>query len=352
MHHLPRLLVGLAALAATLAALVGAAVAAWAGPFVNSAHGNASLMPLGCGTCHVGHGMPDTKMMSGTQEAMCLQCHSDAGARATAVTKGLLTASPNLPNVRADFLKASRHPLSSVGGANAVTCSDCHGVHYGVKVTPPPANQNPTQVTQYTNARGRTTTQYSLCYRCHGSTAAPGNGLVDVERLLKLSNPSFHPVLGKAPGTDVPSLLQPYSTQSILGCTHCHGSDQATGARGPHGSAFSPILKANYSTTDGQTESASRYDLCYRCHNRNTVLSEQHNFDLHRKHIVDKKAPCRACHNSHGSTQYPHLIDFDPSTVFNNSQGQLRYTSTGPRRGSCSLRCHNKNHVNESYPDD
>jgi hypothetical protein len=147
----------------------------------------------------------------------------------------------------------------------------------------------------------------------------------------------------------VPSLINPWTVQSYTACTSCHGSDQAGGPRGPHGSAFAPILKANYNCDDDQAESAAQYALCYRCHNRNIILSEElGSFRYHKKHM-DARASCRACHNSHGSNTYTHLIDFDTSIVFANSKGVRRFDDKGANTGSCSLRCHNKDHDDLGY---
>jgi ribosomal protein S27E len=145
----------------------------------------------------------------------------------------------------------------------------------------------------------------------------------------------------------VPSLIQPYTPQSYVNCTNCHGSDQ-TSILGPHGSVFAPILKANYTTTDFQAESAFQYALCYLCHNRATVLSPA-SFSLHQLHVSQQRTSCYTCHDSHGSTQYAHLISFNPKVVLSNNRGQLSYQSLGVQRGQCNLLCHGANHVNRSY---
>lgn len=360
MSHLPRLLSRLAVLSAALAL----ASAARAGAFANSAHGNQALLPIACGSCHVGHGGLRLKMLPAAENRMCFQCHSDDGARAQARAKELLVGGQDLKNVSADFVKSSRHNLSGVGQGpsatplrgrmrplggvpSALSCSNCHDDHYLVKGS---ATHPTNQVKQIGNARHGPSPEYQLCYRCHGTSANTGT---DIERLFRTSNPSYHPVQAVGRSTDVPSLIQPYTAQSIIACTDCHGSDNANGPRGPHGSAFEPILKAHYRTEDGHTESAYEYALCYRCHSRNTVLGEMSNFRYHKKHVVDEKSPCRACHNSHGSVQYTHLINFDTTYVTpSRGNGKLEFRDLGARRGACSLRCHDEDHDDETYPDD
>jgi ribosomal protein S27E len=145
----------------------------------------------------------------------------------------------------------------------------------------------------------------------------------------------------------VPSLIQPYTAQSYVNCTSCHGSDQAD-VLGVHGSTFAPILKANYTTADGEGESAFQYALCYQCHNRATVLSSS-SFRLHQLHVTGQNTSCHTCHDSHGSVEYPHLLSFNPKVVLTNSRGQLSYQSLGLQRGQCNMLCHGKDHVNRSY---
>jgi len=300
-------------------------------------------------------------MMPTAENQMCFQCHSDDAGRSAARSKGLLTGGQGLLNVAADFAKISNHPLSGLAQTTSrsplratsgslatvpstLSCSDCHDSHYLVKApaTPPTT----TQIKQIGNSRHGPSPEYSLCYRCHGTSAHTG---VDIARLLRPGNPSYHPVEATGRSTDVPSLIQPYNAQSLIACTDCHGTDQAAGPRGPHGSAFDPILKAHYGGESGTSESAYEYALCYRCHSRASILSDT-TFSKHKKHIVDKKASCRACHNSHGSAQYNHLIDFDTSIVSPSKEnGQLRFNDLGTRRGSCSLLCHGEDHHDEGY---
>jgi hypothetical protein len=49
--------------------------------------------------------------------------------------------------------------------------------------------------------------------------------------------------------------------------------------------------------------------------------------------------------------QNAHLINFDRFVVKPTKAGLgPTYTSTGPRRGSCTLSCHGKEHNNKKYP--
>ena len=142
---------------------------------------------------------------------------------------------------------------------------------------------------------------------------------MNIQRLITSSNHSYHPLMTLGRNPFVPSLIHP--TRRRATSTARLPRKRSGGRPGPHGSAFSPILKANYTITDGQAESAFQYGLCYLCHNRNTVLSPA-SWSLHSMHVASERLTCYDCHNSHGSTQYPHLIFFNARTVLGNSHGR------------------------------
>ena len=375
MRILSRLARTWAAASALLAALcVLPASAAWAGAFSLSAHGNSATLPRECGSCHVGHGTPQTTMFRTSEEATCLQCHSDSGTKSAAQAKGLIRGTGNPVNIAAEFSKPSPHPLAgfthptapalltttpragpppvllaapptSSASSSVVSCSSCHDPHYLVKpsVSATAAITGTITPKQTSNSRGARQPEYKICYNCHGS-----GGAQNIQRLMRPSNPSYHPL--EAPGRNpvVPSLIQPYVSQSYVACTDCHGSDDAN-VRGPHGSAFHPILKASFTQQDYQAESAFEYQLCYNCHNRSLVLSGASSFPLHSLHVVNAKTSCHTCHDSHGSELFEHLINFNPTLVFGNSKGQIFYQPLGPQHGACNLLCHGHDHVQKKY---
>ena len=64
-------------------------------------------------------------------------------------------------------------------------------------------------------------------------------------------NPSYHPVVSAGKSLDVPSLIPPLTTASIINCTDCHSNDSGpnaggTGPSGPHGSLYPPILERQH----------------------------------------------------------------------------------------------------------
>jgi hypothetical protein len=138
-------------------------------------------------------------------------------------------------------------------------------------------------------------------------------------------------------------------------CGDCHNNDQGpgnngAGPNGPHGSSYPPILERNLLLTDNSDESAQNYALCYKCHSRTVVTSEQLNsWRYHRKHVVDARAACTTCHDPHGVQNVSHLINFNRNYVTASSNGRLEFNDTGMNRGNCSLTCHGKDHNALSY---
>jgi hypothetical protein len=224
------------------------------------------------------------------------------------------------------------------------------------------------------------TYEYEVCFKCHGDFTPD---LDFVPRVLSVtntrlafdpSNPSYHPVLSVGRNLNVPSIpsrFEPGMTASdTIYCTTCHADDEG-GSQGPHGSAFPPILRERYETTDNATESFESYALCYRCHDRSSILSDA-GFPAKPKAIrttasggghsghLAVGASCAACHDPHGvhdtaggmrTGSHTHLINFDTRTVLPKPGEQYpTFEDTGILSGSCTLVCHGVAHDSLSYP--
>jgi hypothetical protein len=306
-------------------------------------------------------------MRFSTPEKNCIDCHAGDGPG---------------KNVAADLKKLSAHPISMEPGAhNAredlvnppvrhVTCADCHNPH-GTSSAPSGKNQisGALAAVSGVSAGGSVipavTHEYELCFRCHGDSAARGPAtvprqFVQTNTRLEFSpgNTSFHPVEALGKNSSAPSLIPPLTTSSLIGCGDCHNSDQGSatggsGANGPHGSAFAPLLERMLLLTDGTPYNPNNFALCYKCHSSSVIDSElATSWPQHRKHIEDYRAACTTCHDSHAATQ-PHLINFNTYYV-QPLNGVLRYTSTGINHGVCTLTCHdgtgqNKPHNAKTY---
>lgn len=338
-----------------------------------------SVAAQGCENCHVAHfaGGRQRLLKFASPEQNCLPCHNGSVS--------------GVKNVAADFKKASIHPILQNGETHTpnedvinpptrhVTCADCHDSH-GAKATTTATASAKLAVQSLgvpgVNASGAVMPvaqqEYQVCFRCHADSVARGPAVVNRQfpetntRLqFQVSNLSYHPIEAVGRNSRVPSLISPWTTTSTMDCTDCHNSDQSpnaggSGANGPHGSAYSPLIERQLVLTDNTSESPATYALCYKCHSRSSILSDQSFRAVnsqgqsrgHRFHIVDVKAACTTCHDSHGVATGKNLINFNTDYVTPSATmpGTISYTSTGNFSGVCTLTCHGKDHAAISYP--
>lgn len=360
---------------------------------LQGSHGDPSVFPKSCRTCHKGM----TIALSG-EEGPCLTCHASATNRDQMVKGGYLktTGNDRSVDIEAELRKAYNHPVLTVQGvhrqfealpeevvnaARHSECVDCHNPHLTEKDAP------------FRGLKGRRVgnfiadieQEYELCYRCHSDSAnLPGN-YSNKHAEFKVTNPSYHPVMDEGKNTYVISLKDPYVAKkekpadvSRITCGDCHGSDDPNGPRGPHGSNYPGLLKLNYQTEDARSESAFAYELCYKCHDRNSILNNE-SFPYHALHIQGRLTgqdgtSCFTCHDAHGSSQYQHLIRFNEDVVFETKgqaaaatsappnvnsgsaiettlSGKLKYDAQGysARHGACFLNCHGVEHNPKEY---
>jgi len=318
-----------------------------------------------CNACHQSHTAPSRAYLLRGQTVTdtCTRCHNGTPAAG--------------PDVLTDLAKVTHHDTKpSVNLTTDIpdqsSCNDCHASHTmqtGTAAAPliSPKLGAIAGVSSSGTAVPAAQFQYEVCFKCHADQAttkvrAISRVIVQLNKRFQFdtSAASFHPVESAGRSSDVPSLAPGYTTASVIYCSDCHNSDTSTlagssGANGPHGSANAGLLIAPYATADGVTESANTYALCYRCHQRSSILSNQ-SFSSHSFHVTDQRISCSICHDSHGISSAQgnqlnnaHLINFDTSVVqpFN---GVIAYASTGPRMGTCTLTCHGSIHDAREYP--
>jgi len=315
-----------------------------------------------CESCHAPHNTSGKKRLlnSATEEDNCMPCHNGNVAQ---------------NNVIVEFNKTSVHPIYNSTGLHDPTenvvvtsnrhveCVDCHNPH-AASDTSFGSIPGSLKKIKGVNAQGLTVDginyEYELCFRCHADSNYAAHNYVNrqfAEDNTRIEfdplNQSFHPIENIGKNADVPSLIVPLTASSIIKCSDCHNNNAGpgsggTGYDGPHGSIYAPILERNLSFADNQPESLSTYALCYKCHDRNNILADR-SFPKHKKHIVEKKSPCTACHDPHGVKNTAHLINFDRNIVSANSSGKISFADNGRFRGACSLKCHNEEHSNKSY---
>jgi ribosomal protein L40E len=319
----------------------------------------------GCLCCHKPHsaGGHERLLHFAKSEDNCLNCH-DGSVAST--------------NIRTEIFKPSSHNVirykgvhdlkeSPLTAAMHVECVDCHNPHaiQDAQAQAPVVPGSMREVSGVT-ASGAITEkvqyEYQVCFKCHADNphrieSRITRQITQTNTRLEFdpSNPSFHPVISPGINLNVPSLKSPLKVSSMIYCTSCHNSDNPTGVKGPHGSRYSNLLAYRYDTSDFTQESELSYELCYRCHSRNSILNDE-SFSEHSKHL-EEKIPCSACHDVHGissgqgtTQRNSHLINFDITIVNPVSNiGQLEFEDLGVFHGRCYLNCHGKSHSPEEY---
>lgn len=319
-----------------------------------------------CRNCHRPHSAEGAErlLVRAQEQGNCLACHNGHVAET---------------DVDAAFLKPSHHPVGldadahspvepAVVEARHVACSDCHNPHAASALAGvvPGALAGVRGVSIAGIEVDPVNYEYEICFRCHADSfnKPPARTTRQLEQTnvrleFDTGNPSYHPVAGAGTNPDVPSLLPPYTVNSVIRCTDCHGDDggemNPAVANAPHGSNYAPILRQRYETADNTAESPSSYALCYSCHDRDSILSGR-SFKAHPRHVVQARTPCNVCHDPHGVSNLQgnainssKLVNFDTAVVGPNANGELRYESTGRFAGACYLNCHGSEHSPKTY---
>ncbi|RME91524.1 MAG: hypothetical protein D6766_11780, partial [Verrucomicrobia bacterium] len=326
-----------------------------------------------CSNCHRVHGWPDAAdpaadyptLLVEREENLCYTCHDGTGPGS---------------DVLASFRQRYTHPVNisgrhqpresdgaAFGTANRhAECVDCHNPHRLTAATGPvvapsasPANQGVSRVAVSYAGVGQASylfkdetapgevREYELCFKCHSGWTTQPAGQEDLALKLNPRNPSYHPVMAAGKNTNIRAgaFVNGWRGTSLTLCSDCHGSNNPS-LPGVHGSDFPHLLQASY-TPSSSKRTMSRTELCFRCHNYDTYANRSASNTVkgysrfnppafkkgHTFHVGEKRYPCYACHETHGSTTRPHLI------VTGRSPGIRTYseTSTG---GSCNPSCH------------
>lgn len=320
-------------------------------------HMNSKVQKRGCAACHAGRGVVGTPLLKSSKEDLCFQCHGISSRRWAKA------------DIEIELTKLSTHPINETSQYHSlgevlpedrstarrhVACYDCHVVHIseperawmGARgYSPGVIRGNPGGGPPQGFRSNRTESVYEMCYICHSDSANLPVESKNIAVLMNPDNPSYHPVEFTSRNHFVPSLVRALSPTTQISCLNCHGNDDPSGPKGPHGSNYSPLLVAEYRTDDG-FEEPKAYELCYLCHERASILGDD-SFQRHRLHIVEQGTSCNTCHNAHGSVYNMHLISFDEEN-FNvlpsaNSGGPI-YLPFTPGMPRCYLNCHGVEH--------
>jgi predicted CXXCH cytochrome family protein len=357
------------------------------------------LNEWGCEACHTPHFARTAEHLldftAGPPAASCITggCHEWPDSPHLGVDGRLTGGSVNIAR---QVRKISAHHdlpgqvVTSLAGTGrspgtafpGVGCADCHNPHVGsTQAAEAPYASGLLRGVRGIDRNGgivrASTYEYEVCFRCHGD-GSPDLDYVkrvvagtNTRLAFAVENSSFHPVVGSGKNLNIPSIPSSFepamSASQQIYCTSCHADDEG-GSKGPHGSAFPPILKERYERADNTPETFDNYALCYRCHDRSSILRDESfkrkSFGQtptgggHSGHLV-AGAPCSACHDPHGVNEggalgtgsHTHLINFDVRIVSpGTGTATPVFVDTGTFSGSCTLMCHGVAHDNASYP--
>jgi len=351
----------------------------------NSSHAGETMSCYGNGStfgCHAsGHGSEKVTLLAPheteatapayaqEEQDVCLRCHNGTGTT---------------HDIEQEVAKGTGHDPAFAGGVHVtgetpdgsrdhVECTDCHNPHQANTTDTtdlPGVMRGVSGLDGSGNALATATKEYQVCYKCHSDSNDVNTNRIprsinsaNIMKRFDTSNASFHPIEGAGKNADVPSLKSGWTTSSLVKCTDCHNNNEGpgngdTGPAGPHGSDWPFLLERRYVLGTGKTEeSAAKYAMCYKCHDRDSILDDE-SFGEHERHLK-KDMLCSACHAPHGVDgsltnqhgDHSHLINFDTRVVTANRDGKLEFTDDGRFKGTCNLRCHGEDHRDYKYPD-
>ena len=287
----------------------------------------------GCSNCHDVHNASGKERLlkREAEEDNCLDCHNGNTTK---------------KNIQTEFLKPFRHDVyaytgihdpieSDINKTKHVECVDCHNAHatnsYNAQAPfVKGANINTKGISQTGMEIYPAINEYEICFRCHADNAVTQEyttrylGTSNTRTDFNPNNISMHPVIEEGKNTNPRGLIMPYNASSKIYCSSCHASNGENVPRGPHGSIYPRILKANYNMdkTPQLGESwpsliQSNFALCFECHEVNAVTN------IHKEisdgHFMETIG-CNTCHDPHGYeggslSENAYGINFDQSVI-------------------------------------
>lgn len=321
--------------------------------------GQRALETQACNTCHSLHGSPARPSLLRAEEStLCLSCHDGRSDCEDEVG--------TVHDLRPEFEKPFRHPVGFSGSRSArgdesgfigwlggvedrsqVSCSDCHNPHAAQHGGGPfngvaPALIGVRGVDPLGLERRPARSEAEICLKCHGANGELPVGSRAVDEDFSRFNASAHPVLeiGRS-AHGVPSLRPEISPLEPLDCSACHGNNDPAGPRGPHGSEFPGLLKARWNSSPLATGAPDENGLCFTCHDPGVLTSGS--WRWHSLHTTAGFS-CAACHDPHGSREFPGLLNFRTNAFVEALDGELEVEAQALDQGTCTLRCHGHPH--------
>jgi predicted CXXCH cytochrome family protein len=329
-----------------------------------------------CLGCHDPHGGTDTKFLKApTVDALCRDCHADSIGNGQHVHgpvamgacsvchephasnhEGLLVApaAEMCTNCHAatETQISSQRVVHAPARDNCQTCHDPHASDFPMMLRDEPqrlclsCHETVRHTVETANTQHAAVTTDRQCMNCHDPHASdhPRVLLTDMKSLCLECHDRVLDTDDGGTISDIKAVIDggtnlhgPVAQSNCAGCHQIHGGDH-----------FRMLVREYPAEFYAPFEEES-YALCFSCHEkqlvldaRTTALTDFRNGDqnLHFLHVNrDKKGrTCRACHETHASTNPKHIRD---SVPFGRGGWQLpiNFEKT-PSGGSCAPGCH------------
>ncbi len=300
-----------------------------------------------CSSCHDIHLISSHKsLLTKSENHLCLECHDGNSHNSNEYSSQFdlnITINKLYPHI-------TLNNSDNKSSIESVVCSDCHNPHQSTELNKGllDGSLNGTDgITSWGLSVKHSTFEYQICYKCHSYSNLQTTK--NIAELLKKTNMSFHPVETVSNNINATkSLKLGWGNASIMNCSDCHGNDNPFGVKGIHGSNNKGILKQNFEKSPFTLTSTQQDNaLCFKCHD-NKYITQSAGFRWHKLHI-DSGYNCSACHDSHGSKDYPSLLKFNSTFIKPNPNGEFIFNKPSSNSGSCTMTCHGHMHKDVNY---
>lgn len=297
--------------------------------------------PIGagaCTACHDPHESDNMKLLRfSSVNELCTSCHADKGDFLKKTQNIHPPVQDQCTNCHDPHTENFKFQLKADGKKDL--CLMCHvdkKEHIATVTHKHGALDRPNQCQECHDPHGtgaakmlKKDSTKDLCLSCHNDKLkAEGSQLQNIDQHLK-DNPDHHgPILWGD-------------------CAACHN---------PHGTDNFRMLKKPFPDSFYSNFDEKNY-ICFECHepakiqelNTTTATNFRNGGkNMHFVHVnKDKGRTCRACHDFHGTKEYPHHLR--AKTQFGAINFPLRYIET-PTGGSCAPACHARRHYDREKP--
>jgi predicted CXXCH cytochrome family protein len=279
-----------------------------------------------CLVCHEMHHATDKFLLRAPRDKVCLPCHDD-------IREGLEEGVSIHQPVAKDCMLC--HVSHGGGDGPALTTSEpltlCRSCHADL-------------LDRAINAKypHKAVMEDQHCVSCHDPHFATGRFLLKAptrDLCLGCHDKSYRLSDGSVLANVKAQVTQSHYVHGPArqgSCNPCHDA---------HGSDYPRLLKYDFPCSFYAPFDESRYELCFRCHDRRMVLEQQSAVtrfrngprNLHFLHVNQEKGrTCRACHHEHASNSPLRIRETVPFGKWTMTIA-FRKNESG---GSCRSACH------------